>query len=217
MASALLTASLQAAQPSVTSDESSLQRSSDGSSGISEKKSAQTAPEKVSPVLAPDTPEICLAAFKGDMVTLRRLMLDGVNVESAGKDRRTPLFLACSGDRTEAAAALLAAGAQVTTRDLTGATALHWAAQRRDACIVFLLLSHRPEVNVKDEFGVTPLMWAALNGDEQIVKALLAAGAELELTDADGLTAADWARKNGFAEIAALLTPAPQRVKSKER
>jgi ankyrin repeat protein len=215
LVSALLTASLRAVEPSsATPDESSpIQPSADRSPGISEKKAAQTDDGVPSLVLASDTPEICLAAFKGDMVTLRRLILDGVNVESAGKERRTPLFLACSSGHTEVAAALLAAGAQVNTRDLTGATALHWAALRRDRCTVFLLLSHRPEVNVKDEFGVTPLMWAATNGDKPTVMALLAAGAELELTDADGLTAADWAKKNKFTDIAALLTPAPQKVK----
>jgi len=32
------------------------------------------------PVLAPDVPEIGLAAFKGDIVTLRRLISSGANM-----------------------------------------------------------------------------------------------------------------------------------------
>jgi uncharacterized protein len=209
LVSVMLTASLRPAE-AAPGGSSSIQPSADRSPEISEKKAAQPDEGVPSLVLASDTPEIGLAAFKGDMVALRRLIGDGVNVESAGNERRTPLLLACSSGHVEAAAALLAAGAQANTRDLTGATALHWAAQRRDRCTVFVLLSHRPEVNVKDEFGVTPLMWAATNGDQPTVMALLAAGAELELRDADGLTAADWAKKNHFTEIATLLTP-PQK------
>jgi ankyrin repeat protein len=213
LVSSFLTASLRSAQPSsaTTDESSSVQPSSDRSPGISEKKAVQTHNEALGLALAPDTPEICLAAFKGDIVTLRRLISSGVNVESAGRERRTPLLVACSSGHIEAASALLAAGAQVNARDVTGATALHEATQQRDRCMVFLLLSHRPEVNVKDEFGVTPLMWAAINGDKPTVVALLAAGAERDLTDADGLTAADWAKKNHFTEIAALLTPPPKK------
>jgi ankyrin repeat protein len=157
-------------------------------------------------ILAPDTPEIGRAAFKGDTAALQRLLTSGVNIESAGEDHRTPLFLACTG-HIEAVTMLLAAGANVNARDVTGATPLHWSTERRDTCIVFLLLSHRAKLNIQDEFGVTPLMWAAITGDKLEVQAFLAAGAKKELTDADGLTASDWAKKNGFAGIASLLTP----------
>src|SRR6266568_4153947 len=46
------------------------------------------------PVVAPDTPEIGLAAFKGDVSSVRRLISSGASTESAGKDQRTPLLLA---------------------------------------------------------------------------------------------------------------------------
>lgn len=204
---ALLTASLRADQPpSATAGgpppgQLPLDRSPWGS-----ENPAQPHDEGLTVLLAPDTPEIGLAAFKGDIATLRRLISSGVNIESAGRDRRTPLFLACAMGHMDAASALLAAGANVNTRDLGGATPLHWATQRGERNIAFLLLSHRPEVNFQDEFGVTPLMRAAITGSKPVVEALLAAGAKRDLTDVDGLTASDWARKNGFTEIAVLLT-----------
>jgi len=49
------------------------------------------------PVLASDVPEIGLAAFKGDVSTLRRLIASGANIEAVGKDKRTALLLASAG------------------------------------------------------------------------------------------------------------------------
>ncbi len=205
---ALLTASLRAEQPSSATADGPQKpgQLSRGRSPWGLENPVQPHDEGLTVVLPPDTPEIGLAAFKGDINTLRRLISSGVNIESTGRDRRTPLFLACARGHMDAASALLAARANVNTRDVTGATPLHWATQRGDANIVFLLLSHRPEVNVQDDFGVTPLMWAAITGGKSAVEALLAADAKRDLTDVDGLTASDWARKNGFTEIAVLLT-----------
>ena len=157
------------------------------------------------PVLASDAPEIGLAAFKGDVGTLRRLISSGANIESTGKDKRTPLFLASAGGHMEAVSVLLAAGANINARDSGGSTALHWAAQRGDEKIALLLLSHRPDVNVQDEFGETPLIWAAMVGDKPIVEALLTAGANPNFVDVSGLTASAWAKKNKHLDIASLL------------
>lgn len=157
------------------------------------------------PVLASGIPEIGLAAFKCDVSTLRRLIASGANIETVGKDKRTPLLLASAGGRIESVSALLAAGASINARDSGGSTALHWAAEIGDEKVAFLLLSHRPEVNVQDEFGVTPLMLAAMVGNKPIVEALLAAGANPNLADVFGRTASAFAKRNNHLDIAASL------------
>src|SRR5712692_985570 len=54
------------------------------------------------PVLSSDVPEVGIAAFKGDIHTLRRLISSGTNIEAAGTDKRTPLLLAAAGGHPEA-------------------------------------------------------------------------------------------------------------------
>src|SRR5205823_11082938 len=121
--------------------------------------------ERLKPVLSSDLPQIGKAAFEGDVVTLRRLILLGANLEETGRDGRTALILAAAGGNLETVSALLAAGAKIDTRDITGATALHWAAQRGDEKIALVLLSHHPQVNGQDSRGATPIILAAIAGD----------------------------------------------------
>jgi ankyrin repeat protein len=163
----------------------------------------------IAPVLSPDVPMIGLAAYKGDISTLRRCIAAGINVESCGRDGRAPLLLASAGGQLEIAKILLKSGANVDARDHARKTALHWAAHRGETEIALLLLNHHAAVNVQDEFGETPLILAAMAGDRTVVKALLRAGANRKLTDVDGWNAIRMAKQNKYDDIAALLERAP--------
>jgi len=159
----------------------------------------------IAPVLAPDLPAIGVAAFRGELKTLRDLIASGTAVESAGRDKRAPLLLASAGGHVEVVSLLLDSGANLNARDSAGATALHWVCGRREEKVVHLLLGHHAEVNVPDESGFTPLTLAVISGDKTIVEALLRAGARADFKDVYGWTASDWARKTSYANIAALL------------
>lgn len=84
---------------------------------------------------------------------------------------RHPLHLAAAGLRYDAARALLAAGAPVSTINRRGATALHYACDPRPSSptwdpasqrrIIELLASHGAEVDRPDRGGVTALHRAA--------------------------------------------------------
>ncbi len=162
--------------------------------------------EGVAPDLQPDSPELGLAAFRGDLSSLRRLISSGANIEGSGGYKRTPLILAASAKRSEAAKILIEAGANVNAKDVANATALHWAAIKGDEKIVALLLNHHAQLDVQNEVGQTPLICAAENGNKKIVEALLASGAGTTIRDEDFRSAEDWARRNGHGDIAALLT-----------
>lgn len=161
--------------------------------------------EGIAPVLAADVPEIGLAAYKGDITTLRRLVSSGTNIESAGKDNRTPLVLAAAGCHYDAVKILLQAGAKINARGIGRGTALHWAATKGDEKIARLLLSHHAEVNMQNEMGQTALICAAEVGSKHIVEALIAAGANRDLADEDGHTASWWAKRNKYEDVAVLL------------
>jgi ankyrin repeat protein len=80
---------------------------------------------------------------------------------------------------------LLAAGADVTTRDSVGATLLMTAAHSGNLPLVMTLIEAGADVNACDELGWTPLMKAAYNPDldrgfADVVQALIDAGANLE-------------------------------------
>ena len=72
--------------------------------------------------------------------------------------------------------------------DLTGATALGWAAQHGYAPVVALLLEFGADIDAKDRDGRTALM-ASLNGHTAVMEALLSAGADTDVADKDMLTA----------------------------
>lgn len=157
------------------------------------------------PKLAADIPEIGIAAFKGDVSSLRRLISSGANLESSGEDKRRPLLLAVAGGQMEAVSILLKAGANVDASDRYGCTALHWAASKAQDKMALLLLSYHPELNLQNEAGESPLIVAAEIGSKTIARALINAGADRDLVDEDGRSAKAWAKINNHADIIALL------------
>jgi ankyrin repeat protein len=80
---------------------------------------------------------------------------------------------------------LLAAGADVATRDSGGATLLMTAAHSGNLPLVKILIEAGADVNASDELGWTPLMKAAYNPDldrgfADVVQVLIDAGANVE-------------------------------------
>jgi len=74
--------------------------------------------------------------------------------------------------------ALLKNKVDVNTPQPDGATALHWAAYRRDAEAAGALIGAGANVNAKNKYGVTPLSLAADQGNPAVLDILLKAGAK---------------------------------------
>ena len=83
---------------------------------------------------------------------------------------------------------LLDWGAQVNTRNETGATPLHIASLGFAVWNVELLLKRGADIGVGDRHGYTPLHYAVFAGDEQIVELLLEQGADVNSRSNDGNT-----------------------------
>jgi len=101
------------------------------------------------------------AAGQGDVPTLQRLLDEGMDVDTRGKDGWTPLMLAAGAGQQPAVELLLARGADVKAHDVPGATALSRAAGGGHRAIVELLIAKGADVNADAVSGWTPLMTAA--------------------------------------------------------
>src|SRR5918999_4167254 len=114
------------------------------------------------------------AAMRGDAEGVRKLLKEGVDVNSAQGDGMTALHWAAMKDNVELARMLLYAGANVkaTTR-MGGYTPLTMAARNGNAAMIRALLKGGADVKSTTSTGVTPLMLAAQSGRADAVKVLL--------------------------------------------
>lgn len=126
------------------------------------------------------------AAKRGDVVSLQKLLLSGVNPSAeVGEHKSTALHAACSYNRLASTQALLLAKAAVDARDEYGRTPLHFASLRAEPEIVETLCEAGANVDARDEDEYTPLMLACKYEDrEKIIEMLLAKGANVHSPDA---------------------------------
>jgi uncharacterized protein len=147
------------------------------------------------------------AAMSGDTATLRTLIKQGADVNSAQGDGTTALHWAALKGNVELAKLLLYAGANPRSTTRLGAyTPLLMASKNGDAAMIETLLANGADANDKTTTGVTPLMFAAASGHVDAVKALLDKGAEVNAKEkARGETALTFAAANGRADVIRLL------------
>ena len=89
-----------------------------------------------------------------------------------------------------------------STRNDSGSTLLHIAAEDGYREIIKLLLSKGIDINVRDEAGNTPLHKAVLNGELESVRLLLSRGADINARDDQGVTPLDYA---GVAGVTGMI------------
>jgi hypothetical protein len=121
------------------------------------------------------------------------------------QEARFALVSAAREGETESVRALLRHGAQVNTKDDSGATALLAAASNGHGETVQLLISAGADVKARNNIGRTALLSAVANGYVEIVRVLMKAGADVNAKDEDQKTALLLAASAGHAEITQLL------------
>lgn len=110
-----------------------------------------------------------------------------------------PLIDAVKADDGDAVRSLLAGGVAVSTAEVDGTTALHWAAHHDRLEIAGLLLEAGAPVDATNRYGVTPLALASVNGSTPMIARLLAAGADPNLPNPEGETPLMTAARTGNA------------------
>ena len=155
------------------------------------------------------------AAKAGDSDLVNHFIAEHGADVNEGSGGVTPLHWAANGGHVAIAAALLAAGADVSLTTGSGQTPLHWAANGGYAAVVATLLAADAEVNAKSDDGGTPLRFAAGGGHVSAVAELLAGGADVDAKNDDGETPLHWAARNGRAAVVVALLAAGAEVNAK--
>eukprot|EP01063_Lacrimia_lanifica_P003770 TRINITY_DN12050_c0_g1_i1.p1 TRINITY_DN12050_c0_g1~~TRINITY_DN12050_c0_g1_i1.p1 ORF type:complete len:960 (+),score=156.13 TRINITY_DN12050_c0_g1_i1:65-2881(+) len=149
---------------------------------------------------------LLIACHEHDVEAVRRLVVDGANLEAADSDGWTPLHVAAQQGSESITEALLDGRCNVEARDCDGSTPLIIAAHEGRHRVVQMLLAAGADHARCDDDGLTPLMVAAQAGAEGCVEALLQAGAFPATTDRSGQTALSYAcAHNGSARCVKLL------------
>ena len=129
------------------------------------------------------------AIWKGDILTVKELVEEGVDLNAKTKLGKSPLHMAAKKQKTEITRLLIATGADVNAGDQNGKTPLIEAASAGQSANAEVLLSAGANINARDENGFTALMWATMMGFPESVEILLESGAEVNTRSKDGRTA----------------------------
>src|ERR1044072_1738932 len=127
----------------------------------------------------------------GDVNAKRRIVMTPLQtVFTFGAGPRSAAQASSPDTDYEGTAALLIAnGADTTSRNNAGSTALHLAASAGFTNVIKSLLDRNADINAKDNNGRTPLDSAAQRGRTGAVDLLLAHGAQMDSKDMAGLMA----------------------------
>jgi ankyrin repeat protein len=146
------------------------------------------------------------AAADKDRETVRTLLKQGVDANTARADGATALLWAAHWDDHEIVDLLLRARANVNAADDYGVTPLARACENATEAMVTKLLDAGADPNAAQKSGLTPLMIASRTGNVNVVKALLAHGAHVNAaTTVARATPVMWALAVGHAEIVRVL------------
>ena len=155
---------------------------------------------------AADAP-VADAAMHGDGDTVRALLADGGDVNTAQGDGMTALHWAAFRDDVVLAAALIEADADIAAATRVGGiTPLSMAATNGSVAMIDLLVEADALVNWPTSTGATPLMAAATSGRVDAVGRLLDHGAFVNAREtANGQTALMFAAWENRADAISLL------------
>lgn len=147
------------------------------------------------------------AAKRKDIDSVRSLLQQRADVNSAAPDGVTALAWAAHSDDLEMAALLIRAGARADAANRYGVTPLLLACANGNAAMIELLLKAKADANTALPEGETALMTAARTGKVDAVKLLLAHGADVNAKEKwRGQTALMWAAAEGHvAAVEALI------------
>lgn len=147
--------------------------------------------------------QLTVAATRGDLPGVKRLLTKGVYVNALDQYGLSALVAAAKGGHLGILRLLIENGGDVNVKENSGTTALMAAAWRPDLEAVRLLLEMGADVNAWKGNGWTALRGAAAHGHLEMVKLLLNKGAHPEVNGCG--TALMGAAGQGYLEVAKIL------------
>jgi ankyrin repeat protein len=157
------------------------------------------------------------AAQKGDIVKVRQLLEQGMDVNARDNYKDTPLHEAVDRANTDVAKLLIEKGADVNARGHHQKTPLHKAAIRANTDVAKLLIEKGADVNARDNSQWTPLDHAAVVGNTDVAKLLIERGADVNAKDEGQATPLHNAANCGQTDVAKLLIEKGADVNARDR
>lgn len=166
------------------------------------------------------------AASKGDLGAIQRLAVEGLDLDCADYDGRTPLHLAAAEGRVEVVRYFVERGADLNPRDRWHGTPLDDAYMNFHEKVIELLEKHNAVRNrsVEESFtwltdtqdsgasapqaessGIVELIWAASKGALAAIQRLVARGVDLAGADYDGRTPLHLGASGGYTDVVLFL------------
>eukprot|EP00164_Ancoracysta_twista_P005844 GFYU01008042.1.p1 GENE.GFYU01008042.1~~GFYU01008042.1.p1 ORF type:complete len:523 (+),score=117.59 GFYU01008042.1:93-1571(+) len=127
-------------------------------------------------------------AQKGDLNLLKRMVIEGEDVDCRDEFGRSALHWAAGGGHHQVVKFLLATGADRNAQNQYGWCPLHWAAYHGHTAIVETLIEHGAKVNLTTDAMATPLHEAARMGHADTMKILLKHGSRRNRPNKQGRT-----------------------------
>ena len=143
------------------------------------------------------------AASEGDIEEVKRVLHQGLDVNTGDYDARTMLHLSAAEGNVKVVHALLQEGADVNVTDRWGQVPLHDATQGNHTQVIDLLASAGAELHFEDP--AAKLCGAAAAGDIETLKALIDHGISPNAADYDGRTALHLAASEGIVNVIEFL------------
>ncbi len=153
---------------------------------------------------------LTVAAQLPDRENIVKLLLDlGANLEyKAGKNKNTALIVAGDRNLVENMKVLMAAGADIETKNVFGSTPFVMAASYEMPDAMRLLIEAGADIDHIENDGDTALLVATYHRDTEVIKILLEAGANTNLINEQGQTALINAVMNEDLEMVKMLLDA---------
>lgn len=148
---------------------------------------------------------LMIAASKGYVTEIQRLIAKGADIDSETSEGATPLIFAVSNNKLAAVNALLYYAPDLKVITSGGETALLIAVKNRNFEITETLIRSGADIDFNGYNGVTSLHYASLYGFIDIADLLLYYNASIDLKSKEGYTPLMTATWAGHADIADLL------------
>jgi ankyrin repeat protein len=150
--------------------------------------------------------ELAFAAAEGNSRKVRKIIEDGTDVDSLGRDGQSPLIIAVSFNQPDSVMALLDLGAELDRYVRRSSTSpVRRAAGLDDTVILKMLLDHGADPNLGAEWRDAPIVALADAGDRQAVELLAEAGADVNGRGLNDDTAMIAASRHAHYEIVLYL------------
>lgn len=144
-------------------------------------------------------------AYLGQLDVLKKLVEQGVNVNSKIGNDQSLIFAAARGEQLDMIDYLVRQGADVNCKDDDGNTALYSAASRGHLKTVKSLIECGADINIKNNEGRTVLHTTASWGHLCVVEFLVSHNADVNIRDSDGYTALYLAAEEGLLDVVRML------------